>query len=96
MEAKRKHFRAFLAILAGFVLAFVFLLSLTVYAPLVGDLLVGGEYVTRDFPTVSSAALHTREMQMSSLALASFWFWCGVFVIGAFLAMQIWRWVRGF
>lgn len=95
MESRKKHLRAFLAILVGFVLAFVFLLSLTVYVPLVGDLLIGGKQVTRDFPTVSSAALHTREMQAAARALGSFWFWCGVTILGTAFTMQIWRWVRG-
>lgn len=95
MKSGSRNLRALLAILAGFVLAFVFLLSLTIYVPLVGDILIGGTQVTRDFPTVSSAALHTREMQVAAAALGSFWFWCGVFVVGAFFASQIWRWVRG-
>ena len=93
VKSGKKHLRAFLVILVGFTLAFAFLFSLTIYVPLVGDILVGGTEVTRDFPTVSSAALHVRELQMATAALGSFWFWCGVTILGIAFVAQLWRWV---
>lgn len=89
MSAKDR-FSLLLALLCGFSVAFALLLSLTVFAPLAGQLLPGGDRLM-----VIDAAAQAETFRRGAIALSSFWFWSAVAVLGMFCSLEIWKWMRG-
>ena len=85
----RNHLPIALAILCGFSVAFALLLTLTVFTPLAGQLLPGGNLMVID------AAAQAETFRRATLSLSSFWFWCATAVLGMFCTLEIWKWMRG-
>lgn len=86
----RDRLRLSIAVLCGFSIAFALLLSLTVFAPLAGQLIPGVDRLM-----VIDAAAQAATSRRATLALGSFWFWCGAAVLGTFCTLEIWKWMRG-
>jgi len=85
----KDHFHLLIALLCGFSIAFALLLSLTVFTPLAGQLLPGGDLMVID------AVAQAETFRRATLSLSSFWFWCATAVLGMFCTLEIWKWMRG-
>lgn len=85
----RDRFHLLFALLCGFSIAFALLFSLTVFTPLAGQLLPGGNLMVID------AAAQAETFRRATLSLSSFWFWCATALLGMFCTLEIWKWMRG-